>query len=133
MVLQEEKNMINVIVVPETEEFQLDVSHRNVVWINKNLGVPRLKDRDARYLAPYWTGQGGGVNRVYHIVDDRDVGDSTEIELGNSFVLRCRWMKIGQNRCDFQASKTSKIRAIRETESPADGARLIPLPPVEEI
>ena len=72
--------MPNVIVVPETEDFEHDVSHRNV-----------------QYLAPFWTG-GRGVNRVYHIVDVRDAGDSTEIELGNSFVLRCRWTKIGQNR-----------------------------------
>ena len=90
--------MPNVIVVPETDDFQLDVSHRNVVWINKNLGIPKLKDHKARYLAPFWTGQGGGVDRVYHIVDARDVGDATEIELGNSFVLPYRWTNMVQRR-----------------------------------
>ena len=90
--------MPNVIVVPETEDFEHHVSHRNVVWINRNLGVPRLKAHDARYLAPYWTGQGGGVDRVFHIVDVRDAGDSTEIELGNSFKLPSKWNNMGQFR-----------------------------------
>ena len=44
--------MPNVIVVPETEDFEHDVSHRNVVWINRNLGIPRLKAHDARYVDP---------------------------------------------------------------------------------
>ena len=90
--------MPTVIVVPETEEFEHDVSHRNVVWINKNLGVPQLKERDARYLAPFWTGPARGVNRVYHIVDVRDAVGSTEIELGNSFVVSSKWKNMGQPR-----------------------------------
>ena len=90
--------MTNVIVVPETEEYQLDVSHRYVVWINRNLGVPQLEDNEARYLAPFWIWENEGVNRVYHIVDVRDAGESTEIELGNSFVLPSRWTNIGQKR-----------------------------------
>ena len=90
--------MTNVIVVPETEEYQLDVSHRYVVWINRKLGVPQLEDNEARYLAPFWIGENEGVNRVYHIVDVRDAGESTEIELGNSFVLPSRWTNIGQKR-----------------------------------
>lgn len=90
--------MPNVIVVPETEDFQLDVSHRNLIWINKNLGVPRLKEWNAQYLAPFWTGPVGGVKRVYHIVDVRSAGDSTEIELGNSFVVSSKWKNMGQPR-----------------------------------
>ena len=90
--------MRNVIVVPETEDFEHDVSHRNVVWITKNLGVPWLNERNVQYLAPFWTGPDGGVNRVYHIVDVRDVGGSTEIELGNSFVVSSKWKNMGQPR-----------------------------------
>jgi len=45
--------MINVIVVPEVDSFKIDVSYRKVVWINKNIGTPRLKERNARYLVPY--------------------------------------------------------------------------------
>ena len=90
--------MPTVIVVPETEDFEHDVSHRNLVWINKNLGVPRLKHHDTRYLAPYWTGPVGGVKRVYHIVDVRDAGNTTEIELGNSFVVSSKWKNMGQPR-----------------------------------
>lgn len=95
--------MPNVIVVPETEEFQHDVSHRNLVWITKRLGVPQLKQREATYLAPFWIGEEyRGVNRLFHIVDVRKGGrhnnDATEIELGNSFVLKENWIGLGQFR-----------------------------------
>jgi hypothetical protein len=40
--------MPRVMVVPETEDFEMDVSHGNVVWVTKKLGVPRLEDNDAR-------------------------------------------------------------------------------------
>lgn len=90
--------MINVMVVPEIEDYRIDVSHRSLVWINQQLGVPQLKSRDARYLAPFWIGKNEGVNRVYHILDVRHVGESTEIELGNSFILPYRWTNIGQKR-----------------------------------
>lgn len=89
--------MTNVIVVPETEEYRLDVSHGDLVWINRQLGVPQLEANDTRYLAPFWIGE-EGVNRIYHIVDVRDAGESTEIGLGNSFVLPSRWTNIGQRR-----------------------------------
>ncbi len=90
--------MTNVIVVPEIQEFRLDVSHRDVVWINRQLGVPQLTYNDARYLAPFWIGVDEGVSRVYHIVGVRERDESTEISLGNSFVLLSRWINIAQRR-----------------------------------
>lgn len=90
--------MINVIVVPETEGFKMDVSHENVVWISRNLGVPRLKDRNAKYLAPFWlTEKINGVNRLYHIEDVYVYDAVTEIYLGNSFVVSV-WSNMGQHR-----------------------------------
>jgi hypothetical protein len=35
------------------------------------------------------------VTRIYHIVSSRDEGVSTEIKLGNSFVLRNPWNDAG--------------------------------------
>ena len=49
--------MATVLVVPETDDFRLDVSHSDVVWINGALGVPHLKERNARYVAPCWKGR----------------------------------------------------------------------------
>lgn len=90
--------MINVIVVPETEGYKIDVSHENVVWITKNLGVPDLDGRKARYLAPFWiTDKFRGVNRLFHIDDIITYEKVTEIYLGNSFVTKT-WNKMGQNR-----------------------------------
>ncbi|MGH0028478.1 MAG: hypothetical protein ACQGVC_01700 [Myxococcota bacterium] len=90
--------MPSVIVVPEIEGFHEDVSHRGVVWVNKNLGVPKLEDRDVSYLAPYWIGDAEGVNRVFHILEVRDTEPATEIQLGNSFVVAPVWTNMGQHR-----------------------------------
>lgn len=90
--------MPGVIVVPETSDFEHDVSHKNVIWINKNLGVPKLDDHDAHYIAPLWIGEKPGVNRIYHILSVDDVGHSTELKLGNSFVLKQPWREAGQHR-----------------------------------
>lgn len=90
--------MPRVMVVPETEEFEMDVSHDNVVWVTKKLGIPHLDDNDARYIAPLWLKSGGTVTRIYHILGARDDGESTEIKLGNSFVLRTPWSDAGQHR-----------------------------------
>ena len=89
--------MPQVIVVPETEDFTVPVSHENIVWINKNLGVPRLEERGVSYLAPYWiTEDFRGVNRVYHIVSHRQTEDgTTEITLGNSFLIVGAWNQMG--------------------------------------
>lgn len=92
--------MPQVIVVPETSDFIQPVSHESVVWINASLGTPRLDDRNARYLAPYWiTENFRGVNRVYHITGVTKSDDGTTIiNLGNSFVLADLWDQIGNPR-----------------------------------
>lgn len=91
--------MINVIVVPETDEFKEHVSHSSVVWINKNI-APRLVDNNAKYLAPYWiTDNFRGVNRIFHILSHYKCDDGTyEIILGNSFVLNEAWDNMGSPR-----------------------------------
>ena len=93
-------NMPQVIVVPETSEFSHTVSHSSVVWINPNLGTPQLDAREARYLAPFWlTDEFRGANRVYHILNIRtDENGTTEISLGNSFVLAEPWTGMGNPR-----------------------------------
>lgn len=87
--------MINVIVVPEKEEYIEHVSHRNIVWINKDLGTPNLEGRNAKYLVPFWcTNENRGAKRIYHILDIKD----NEITLGNSFVINKDWDNMGQYR-----------------------------------
>lgn len=87
--------MINVIVVPENDKFKYDVSHNLVVYINEDIGFPRLKERNAKYLAPFWLNQSEyGVDRLYHILNT----SGNEIYLGNSFVLNEQWNKAGQTR-----------------------------------
>jgi hypothetical protein len=84
---------VQVIVVPETSDYQLEVSHDNSVYINsEKLGNPKLEAWDARYLAPYWLKE-GGANRVYHITNVTKNEDGlTTITLGNSFVLDKVWI-----------------------------------------
>lgn len=91
--------MIHVIVVPETDDFKEHVSHDDRVFINLNLGIPKLKDRNARYVAPCWI-EGGkrGVRRIYHILSTFDDGQSTVLRLGNSFLLDEAWNDMGQAR-----------------------------------
>jgi hypothetical protein len=89
---------ISVLVVPETEEFTVDVSHNNVVWINKKLGEPNLKGRNAKYLMPYWLKEPEGANRIYHIFEMKEHDNCYGIYLGNSFVLSETWGSIGQKR-----------------------------------
>jgi len=89
-------NSINVIVVPETEDFSHHVSHENVVWINKNLGTPKLKERNVKYVAPFWLSEENkGVDRIYHI---KEVRNGNELVLGNSFVLSEIWSAMGNHR-----------------------------------
>jgi len=45
-----------------------------------------------------WIKDSVGVTRIYHILSAEDVGDSTEITLGNSFVLPTSWSNAGQHR-----------------------------------
>ncbi len=93
--------MPNVIVVPETDDFKLHVSHENIVWITRRLGVPLLEEHNAHYLAPFWLGEPRGVSRIYHIPNLKKVivdDESTDIPLGNSFVLEKPWTGVGQYR-----------------------------------
>jgi len=76
-----------VIVVPEKERFIQSVSYDSKVWINLDLGEPDLEGRNARYLAPYWLKDDRGATRVYHILETSTSENSTDIELGNAFVL----------------------------------------------
>ena len=90
---------INVIVVPEKTEFIKDTSYHNEIYINKNLGIPKLKERNTKYCAPFWLDENPqGANRVYHILDTYDNGDCTVLVLGNSFVIDHLWNKLGSNR-----------------------------------
>ena len=99
-------------VVPETEDFTFNVSHENVVWINKSLGEPKLKERNAKYLAPYWiTDDLRGVNRLYHILNISD----NEITLGNSFVLDKIWDNMGQYRkFEYKPLKSFNFIELRD-------------------
>ena len=90
--------MPKVNVVPETEEYALDVSHSNTVWVTKALGTPRLEDHQATYLAPLWLKEPAGVTRIYHILGAVDIEHATEISLGNSFVITSAWDALGQRR-----------------------------------
>ena len=92
------KTMKRIIVVPETSDYELDVSHEGIVYINAKLGTPHFDKWDARYLAPYWIKE-GGANRVYHITDvAQDANGMTTITLGNSFVLDKVWSGMGNAR-----------------------------------
>lgn len=103
--------MSNVIVVPETEGFEHDVSHRNLVWITTSLGKPKVEEREVNYLAPFWLGENEGVNRIYDIRDLRDSRGVTEFHLGNSFVLENNWTNLGQRR-RFEYHPLSVFRFI---------------------
>ncbi len=89
---------MNVIVVPETDDFANHVSHKNLVWITAKLGIPKLKHNNACYLAPYWLHGTKGANRVYHILSFEAGEETGTFVLGNSFVLNERWSKMGQHR-----------------------------------
>jgi hypothetical protein len=89
--------MINVIVVPENDNFKIDVSYRNIVAFEKNTQIPGLKEHNAKYLAPYWlTKNFKGVNRIFHI-EGLDP-ETNEIKLGNSFVLKNSWDQMSNHR-----------------------------------
>ncbi|MCX6352821.1 MAG: hypothetical protein NTX03_13330 [Bacteroidetes bacterium] len=92
--------MINVIVVPETEEYKISVSHQSIVWISKNLGIPDLEGKNALYLAPYWLNEEPkGVLRLFHILSiNTNSSEASEIYLGNSFITPSIWNNMGQPR-----------------------------------
>ena len=103
--------MSAVIVVPETKDFKLHVSHESKVWIGSGLGRPKLKQRSANYLVPFWV-DGAQANRIYHILDANTGEDGvTQIELGNSFVLSEPWSGMGQHR-RFEYKKLSDFGMV---------------------
>jgi len=111
--------MINVIVVPETDEFKQSVLQDNVVWINAKLGKPNLESHNVRYLAPFWiTDDFRGVNRIFHIHNVeyfRDEDISATIRLGNSFILPKVWNQINQPvRFEYHNLKSFNLIEIKE-------------------
>jgi hypothetical protein len=87
--------MISVIVVPETEEFEFNISHDNEVCINEHLGNPKLKERNTRYVIPFSLKE-CYADRIFHIVDYNFDSDKRYIKLGNSFMLPKKWTEICQ-------------------------------------
>lgn len=74
------------IIVPEKDRFIDSVTRQGVVWINLDLGEPKLDRRNARYVVPFWLDMNQG-NRIYHIQSSETSENKTDLELGNSFVL----------------------------------------------
>ena len=108
--------MIQVIVVPETNEFKEDVSHENIVYVSLKLGVPNLDGRDARYVAPCWLhAEEPGVRRIYHILSTFNDGQNTILRLGNSFLLEKVWNGMGQSRrYEYHALKSFDYVEVQE-------------------
>ena len=92
--------MVNVIVVPEKNKYIKEISHDNVIWINSKLGKPNINGRNVKYVAPFWLGsKNKGVNRIYHITSYKTLASgTTEIKLGNSFIVDPVWDKMGSHR-----------------------------------
>lgn len=120
---------IEVLVVPETDDFTHHVSHENIIWTNGNLGRPNIEGHNARYIAPYWLHQAvRGVTRIYHILDEPHANedDSWEFTIGNSFLLSTPWLGLdesGQVR-RFQYQKLSHFGLFELSEG-----LLTPMPP----
>ena len=88
---------IHVIIVPEKDEYAEDLFYYDTVYINPALGKPRLKERNAKYLAPLLlSNEEHSVTRIFHILEFDKV--KSIIIVGNSFVLDKPWNQIGQNR-----------------------------------
>ena len=84
-----------VIVVPEDEFFAKRLALEHIIFINKNLGNPKLKN--VRYAAPYILDKNNrGVHRLYHIIEVTHDENSTILKLGNSFLLKETWDKMKQ-------------------------------------
>lgn len=89
---------INVIVIPERREFINDITFRNEMYVNIDLGVPKLKNHNCMYAAPFWLDGEQGVDRVYHIESVRIEENCTVLALGNSFKLSEKWNAMGNHR-----------------------------------
>ncbi len=90
-------NEISVMVIPELKEYKNDAFTGEVIYIHAKLGEPKFKEHNTKYIAPYWLDV-NQVERIYQILEIRLVGDSYQIYLGNSFILKDGWDNIGQRR-----------------------------------
>ena len=111
----------NVIIVPEKDQFTDSVTRKGVVWINLDLGKPKLDKRDARYVVPFWLDMNLG-NRIYHIQSWETSNNTTDLELGNSFVLPRPLQDLDQRRA-YSYKKLSDL-GMHEISS----GLLIPFP-----
>lgn len=89
--------MINVIVVPEKDEFEKDVLVGEVIYINEELGRPNLEGWNAKYIAPFLLRE-QKVFRIYEILSCIHVKPSYEIYLGNSYIVAADWNNMNQVR-----------------------------------
>lgn len=80
---------VNVIVVPELQEYLEEFYHDNKVWISAKLGRPQLEENNAKYLAPFWLTDDRGVNRIFEIekMEKYEEAGLYVITLGNSYKL----------------------------------------------
>lgn len=90
--------MEKVIIIPETKEFTLHVSHENIAWTNKNLGEPKIEEHNVKYLAPFWLKGNEGITRLYHIIDFSESENAYSFQLGNSFILDEPLNELSQRR-----------------------------------
>ena len=106
--------MINVMVVPETDDFREDLFHGEVIYINEKLGEPNLEGRNVRYIAPFLMKE-QKVLRLYEILDIKHISPSYEIYLGNSFLVHEAWDKMN-NRRRFEYHPLSEFNYIELKE-----------------
>ena len=104
--------MINVIVVPEKEEFIEPVSHKNIVWINtKKTGIPKLSEKNVKYLVPFWLrDKYSGVRKIYHILEST----GSEITLGNSFLVETDFTMKQRRKFEYHSLETFNFIEVKE-------------------
>jgi hypothetical protein len=107
---------INVIIIPEQRDFIYDVLIMNKVWINKNLGKPKLEEWNAKYIAQYWLEgpDNRGVNRIFNILELTENEDAYEIKLGNSFVLSENWLGLDETQVRRYQYVSLSVFKLRE-------------------
>lgn len=118
---------ISVIVVPQTDEFMKDISHHLEIYINKNLGVPKLKERNAKYAVPYSL-SGYKADTVYHIVNSYEIPECTILELGNPFILKSPWNAMGNYR-RFEYHSLESFSLVEVEDGVLDYIYLVELSP----
>lgn len=101
-----------VLVVPQDGNYINEITQLDVIYINKNLGLPDLERWNSKYIAPFWNSKERyGVNRIYHIKGIDTSGlDVYQVYLGNSFVVNKK-IELGQMR-RFEYVKLSNFNLI---------------------